>query len=276
MAEQSNKSAEKETCFIITPLGEDKSSIRRAAEGLIHAISPVLQSLEYNVVAAHQISQSGSITRQIVEHLLKDKLVVANLTGLNPNVMYELAVRHAKRLPVVVVAEYGTALPFDVAQERTLFFVNDMFGIQELSRNFQRACEAAVAEEQPDNPIYRAAESQVMREVVPGSADRQIMDRLESIEIALNKMRGPSFVQHLGNVRPLTTPAGKTFFDLLSRNRTTGDVVLIDTKVGSGDEIDLDLLGDVGASWLRGTDPERTNEAPAPDKGAEKKKDKPK
>ena len=83
-------------CFIITPIGDEGSNTFRKAKGVIEsAIKPVLQENGFDdIKPAYEIMESGMIGKQIVSRIIKDDLVVANLTGNNPNVMYELAIRH--------------------------------------------------------------------------------------------------------------------------------------------------------------------------------------
>lgn len=123
---------DKKRCFIITPSGNDNDSIRRHIDGIIDAaIKPALEP-DYEVVAAHKITETGTITKQIIKEIYQDELAIANLTGNNPNVMYELAIRYCLGKPVLTIAEKGTNLPFDVMPERTIFYVNDPQGSLDL------------------------------------------------------------------------------------------------------------------------------------------------
>lgn len=187
----------KKKCFIISPIGKDDSETRRKSEGLNNSvIKPTLKELEFEVIAPHEIDTPGSITNQVIQHLLEDDLVIANLTELNPNVMYELAVRHAKRLPVVTMAEKGTKLPFDIVTERTIFYSNDMFDVEKLKPILKKTVQAALKDKNPDNPIYRVVKSQIMKEVVADdSAQTYMMNRLDEITSQINKISS-SNVQH--------------------------------------------------------------------------------
>lgn len=123
---------DKKRCFIITPIGNDNDSIRRHIDGIIDAAIKSALEPDYEVVAAHKITETGTITKQIIKEIYQDELAIANLTGNNPNVMYELAIRYCLGKPVLTIAEKGTNLPFDVMLERTIFYVNDPQGSLDL------------------------------------------------------------------------------------------------------------------------------------------------
>ncbi len=98
------KGQKRKVCFAVTPIGEEGSEIRRRSDQVLrYIIEPVMANLDYETVRADRISQPGMITNQVIEHLIDDDLVVADLTGSNPNVFYELAIRHATRKPIVTL-----------------------------------------------------------------------------------------------------------------------------------------------------------------------------
>ena len=56
----------------------------------------------------------GLITAQVIQNLVEWELVIADLSEHNPNVFYELAVRHALKKPIVQLIQAGQKIPFDV------------------------------------------------------------------------------------------------------------------------------------------------------------------
>lgn len=116
-----NKQEKEKICFVIAPIGEEGSEARRRSDQILkHIMIPAAKECGYETVRADTISEPGMITSQVIQHLVEDALVIADLTGRNPNVFYELAVRHAIKKPCVQVIQIGEPIPFDVAQSRTI------------------------------------------------------------------------------------------------------------------------------------------------------------
>lgn len=118
-------------CFYITPIGSEDSVERKHSDLFLSSIvQPALEELGLTVVRADQIGEPGMITTQVLEYLKRSKLAIADLSYLNPNVFYEVALRHALRLPVVQLIRKADRLPFDVNQSRTLVFdTSDIYSL---------------------------------------------------------------------------------------------------------------------------------------------------
>lgn len=180
------------TCFIITPIGAPNSSTRRAAEGLINSvIKPILQEYGYEVFVAHEIATPGSITRQVIQHVIEDDLVIANLSELNPNVMYELAIRHCTKKPVITLADTVTKLPFDIADQRTIFFTDDMRGVVDLIPSLKSALDEIATPNYVDNPVVRAGQDAIIERMDQQDAQAILADRLDRIESLLSRLNYP-------------------------------------------------------------------------------------
>ena len=111
----------KKACFVIAPIGEPESDTRKRSDQILkHVISPAAAECGYETTRADQISEPGIITSQVIQRVVDDPLVVADLSETNPNVFYELAIRHGIRKPLVQLIRKGEQIPFDVAGTRTI------------------------------------------------------------------------------------------------------------------------------------------------------------
>ena len=109
------------TCFYITPIGAEDSEHRKHSDLLLGSIvEPAIEPLGLKLVRADSIDKPGLITNQIIEYILRSKLVIVDLSFHNPNVFYELALRHVSRLPVIQIVRKGDNIPFDVGNFRTI------------------------------------------------------------------------------------------------------------------------------------------------------------
>lgn len=140
------------TCFYIAPIGEEGSEPRKHSDLFLGSlVEPALEPFKLNVIRADAIDKPGVITRQIIEYIMRSRLVIAGLSFHNPNVFYELALRHAVKLPIVQIVRASDRVPFDVNQMRTVHIdTTDIYSLlprvdsyrAEIANQVRRALEA--------------------------------------------------------------------------------------------------------------------------------------
>lgn len=121
------------TCFYITPIGAEASETRKHSDMLLrHLVEPICKEHGLTVIRADRIERSGLITKQVFEHLVRARLCVTDLSFNNPNVFYEMGVRHMTKLPCIQLIRKGDGIPFDVAQGRTIIIdTADVYSIMD-------------------------------------------------------------------------------------------------------------------------------------------------
>ncbi len=115
------------TCFVIMPFNEKKDvdgkviDFNRVYETVIKAAVSddsmrAVGGPEIDCLRCDEIAESGWIHRIMVSHIYNSDVAIVDLSTLNPNVFYELGVRHALRRAVtVLMCRKGTKTPFNVS-----------------------------------------------------------------------------------------------------------------------------------------------------------------
>jgi hypothetical protein len=104
--------------------------------------------------ADHDLSPKP-ITERIILDVFDADLCVADLTDMNPNVYYELSLRHCSGKVVIQMAEDGVELPFDLKDQNTVFFKDSLNGRAKAIADLRMAWEHAKTGAH-GNPIQNA------------------------------------------------------------------------------------------------------------------------
>ncbi len=73
------------TCFVIAPIGEAESETRKRSDQVLkHIIRPAAADCGYKAIRADEIDKPGIITSQVIQHVVSDPLVIADLYRYEP------------------------------------------------------------------------------------------------------------------------------------------------------------------------------------------------
>lgn len=110
-------------CFVISPIGEEGSKIRQHADDVYEfIIKPALEPFNIEPIRSDKIHETGKISTQIYNNIQTNDLCIVVLSFENPNVFYELAIAQCAVRPVIILVEEGHRLPFDIQDERSVFY----------------------------------------------------------------------------------------------------------------------------------------------------------
>jgi hypothetical protein len=171
-------------CFVIMPFSNSETHTEQEwTEIFEHFFKPAWNS--FNIDCHRTNVPRGSITEDIIERLLTASIVFADLTDLNPNVMYELGVRHTFKKPSVMVKAKGSQIPFDVNVYKIFEYQYTPKGSEELKNYISSVIEHIQRNpNKPDNPVwnYRSSSDFLMDYY----RNRDSIQKLTALTVELN------------------------------------------------------------------------------------------
>lgn len=178
-------------CFVICPIGSEGSEIRKNADDLLqYVITPACEG--YEVLRADKISDNGMITQTVVQHLLTDDIAIVDLTGHNPNVFYELAIRHSFGLPAIQITRDSlSSIPFDIHDVRTIQYDLSASGADKATQAIKEVINSIENGNSTINPVTAVSG---LLHMTTGSSDEgsdalsELLLKVNAIPSALDKL----------------------------------------------------------------------------------------
>lgn len=95
-------------CFVISPIGSEGSEIRKDADAVFDLIiNPAMKKCKIKAFRSDHLDKPGKISDQVFQEIKESNLCIADLTGSNPNVYYELAIAQMSSKPVILISKKG-------------------------------------------------------------------------------------------------------------------------------------------------------------------------
>jgi hypothetical protein len=174
-------------CLCVLP---QSAELRDYAEQVFEfIITEAAEHFDYKVVRSDQVGESA-ISPQAIQHLTQDALVIADLTGQNPQVFYSAAIRHAARKPIIHLMRDGEPLLVEFPGIPVLRI--SIASAREAKRCKQDLITQIEAlersSEPPDTPVSRAVKRQIMEqsETLLDQRAAEMLKRLGNIGETVN------------------------------------------------------------------------------------------
>lgn len=185
-------------CFVIMPFGNPKTTpevadrqatIYKYIEMAVHAV----RLSDGGGVTCHRADQElrpGEIVTHVIENLVTADIVIADLTGRNSNVFYELGVRHAVGNNTILIAQDIEDIPFDLRNQRAITYSYDPRELIVLKETLEKAVgEVIKRPDESDNPVRRYINGRSVAAAVAGAPSQANSEALNDVKAELSSLR---------------------------------------------------------------------------------------
>lgn len=138
----SNVNVDPRLIFVLTPFNDEFTSSYQA-------IKHTVEDLDFKCSRGDDASISHNILGHIIQEMLKSRLIIANISGRNSNVFYELGIAHALDKQVLLLANEQSKIPFDLSHIRVLVYKDEA----DLNKKLRNWFVHSLAEKKPNKSI---------------------------------------------------------------------------------------------------------------------------
>lgn len=113
---------------VMMPFTDDAS-----IDPVYRAMKQGVEDAEFQCVRVDEFVAPGDIAEDIRRLIAKSRIVIADLSGMNPNVMYELGFAHGRSKKTILVSSDSLKdVPFDIRSQRILSYQRNEAGLDGL------------------------------------------------------------------------------------------------------------------------------------------------
>ena len=146
-------------CFVIMPFGEKLDVDGKVIDFDMvydYLIKNTVESLNISCVRCDEIDQAGWIHSKMFEHICNSNIAIVDITSLNPNVFYELGVRHVLADSVtILLRRKGTKIPFNIQGFKVIEYdPEDMQNVEATKKKIGEFIKNGIKFKRKDSPVH--------------------------------------------------------------------------------------------------------------------------
>jgi len=226
-----------QTCFVVMAIGDQKNGdttissadLKKKYDDLIkEAIKKARPDIE--VTRADEVAIPGTMSTDIITRIMHSTYVVVDVSYPNPNVFYEMGLRHACKPGTVIIKEKNApTVPFDISHLRYIEYESTPSGLKTLADSISKYFD--VFDKNPDYPDNHLLEiAKLTKYKFPNYNE----DKIEpETKIVMEILKSPEIIKLLTNAQNGEDITPEAMISALMSNPSAAQS-LIDSAIKAG------------------------------------------